>query len=428
MTLLDVPVRDVFPDPRNPRHSLGDIEALSASIRGVGLLEPVVVRPHPDKPAKWMLIAGARRHAAHLHLKEKTIRATVSDIPADEALAVMLVENLQREDISPVDEATAYQTLLGLGWTQTRIVSTTGRSKAVVSKRLRILDLPTHILVAVRTGQVTVETAYETATVLRNGDQNVKDAVLEAAMRPAEALESALTRTVEWAQHRIRFTTLEQKLRAEQAASGATELDGSPGAVRVEGYGSNVLEVDYDEHRKEPCSRFQIVGNLAPRVEWWCADGRRHLPAGDSALKGEGAWVDRQLGRPGTPHRLEADRNARRAGRVEFYQATVDGDLPVSDELVYQQAALLLIETMNSEEMRLACTLLHLPVKKSETHAGLRRVLSEKMATHPVRAVLAVALAAGEGWRIEQAEPSLERQFVRLLGYEGLPEDQQVLA
>lgn len=138
-----IPLDRIVPNPHQPRTHFdeGGLEALAASIREVGLLQPVVVRP--EEGGRHVLVAGERRWRA-------ARRAGLHEIPAvirqgEEAglLPQALVENLQREDLSPLEEAGAYQQLLeDFGWTHEEIGRQVGKSRVAVTNTLRLLQLP----------------------------------------------------------------------------------------------------------------------------------------------------------------------------------------------------------------------------------------------------------------------------------------------
>jgi len=152
----NIPIDQIRPNPQQPRQTFDDqaLESLAASIREVGLLQPIVVRPDEDG---YVLIAGERRcRAAEI--------AGLDDIPAliraediDEAtsLADALIENVQREDLSPLEEAGAYQQLLAdFGLTHEEVAGRVGKSRSAVTNTLRLLQLPTRIQGMVGRGEL----------------------------------------------------------------------------------------------------------------------------------------------------------------------------------------------------------------------------------------------------------------------------------
>ena len=145
--LLELPITAIRPNPRQPRKRFEpeSTSGLAASIRHQGVLQPVVVRPRAE--GGYELIAGERRWRAAQEAGIATLPAVVRESDDREALLLGLVENVARENLSPVEEARAYAALidefeLSLGDVAERV----GRSKPAVSNRLRLLELPEEVL------------------------------------------------------------------------------------------------------------------------------------------------------------------------------------------------------------------------------------------------------------------------------------------
>ena len=154
--LAQLPVDAVHPNPRQPRRRWDGETAtsLAESIRHQGVVQPVVVRPRGE--GGWELIAGERRWRAARDAGLKTIPAVVRHADDRDSLLLALVENVAREQLSPVEEARAYAVLLdefvlSLGDVAERV----GRSKSSVVNRLRLLDLPDDVLGMVERGEMT---------------------------------------------------------------------------------------------------------------------------------------------------------------------------------------------------------------------------------------------------------------------------------
>lgn len=145
--LLHLPVDAIQPNPRQPRRRFEPeaTAALASSLRHQGVLQPVVVRPRAE--GGYELVAGERRWRAARAAGLETLPALVRDADDRDTLLLALVENVARENLSPVEEARAYATLvdefeLSLGEVAERV----GRSKPGVSNRLRLLELPDEVL------------------------------------------------------------------------------------------------------------------------------------------------------------------------------------------------------------------------------------------------------------------------------------------
>lgn len=149
-------------DPKNRKeHDKEALQSLADSIKAEGLLQPIVVRGHPEKPARYMLIAGERRLRAHLLNKAETIAARVARhdpnaVNAAGAARKRLVENLQREDLTPIEEARGYRELaVDFRMTHAAIAALAGVSQPVVGNALRLLDLPGSVQELVQSGALT---------------------------------------------------------------------------------------------------------------------------------------------------------------------------------------------------------------------------------------------------------------------------------
>lgn len=146
-SLVDLPLAQIRPNPYQPRQDVDPValEELKASIRQAGLLQPVVVRTGKD--GGYELIAGERRLRACQALGWERIPAVKRDVDDRTALTLALIENLQRDDLSPVDEARGYDRLLAeFSLTQQDVADAVGRDRSTVANALRLLKLPEPVL------------------------------------------------------------------------------------------------------------------------------------------------------------------------------------------------------------------------------------------------------------------------------------------
>ena len=171
MTAADIPLAALAPHPGNPRgEDLGDLGELEASVREIGVLEPLVVVtaaahqaggwPDPGPGITHVVLAGHRRRAVAIAAGPGVIR---DDLAGDDALVAMLAENDdgKRKGITPLAEARAFAQLAGRGWSQRRIAVRMGCKQPHVSKRLALLKLPAEALAALEAGQITTADAAE---------------------------------------------------------------------------------------------------------------------------------------------------------------------------------------------------------------------------------------------------------------------------
>jgi ParB family transcriptional regulator, chromosome partitioning protein len=153
--VVEVPLSRVAPNPYQPRHHMddADLEELAASIREHGVLQPVLVTETLDG---YQLIAGERRVRASRIAGLERIPALVRQLADRDQLEVALVENVQRADLDPIDEALAYRQLITeFGLTQERVAQRVGKARATVANTLRLLDLHPGVQAAIGDGRIT---------------------------------------------------------------------------------------------------------------------------------------------------------------------------------------------------------------------------------------------------------------------------------
>jgi ParB family chromosome partitioning protein len=153
----NVPIADIDPGRYQPRRNFDkdEIKALADSISEQGVLQPVLLRPHPDSPGRYELIAGERRWQAAQRAGLHEIPALVRDLDDRTTLEVALVENIQRQDLSPLEEAAGYQRLIDeFGHTQEALAGVVGKSRSHVANTLRLLGLPQEVKAMVDSGEL----------------------------------------------------------------------------------------------------------------------------------------------------------------------------------------------------------------------------------------------------------------------------------
>jgi ParB family chromosome partitioning protein len=159
-SLVELAIADIRPNPYQPRRDVDQtaLAELTASIKQAGLLQPVVVRqaPRATKPS-FELIAGERRLRACQALGWEKIPAVQREVDDRTVLTLALVENLQRDDLSPVDEARGYERLIAeFSLTQQEVADAVGRDRSTVANALRLLKLPAAVLALVHDGGLSV--------------------------------------------------------------------------------------------------------------------------------------------------------------------------------------------------------------------------------------------------------------------------------
>ena len=157
-----VQVDRIEPNPEQPRLVFNQetLDELSASIREHGVLQPILVRP--IGPNTYQLIAGERRWRASKQAGLQTIPALIEEIDDDTALEISIIENLQREDISPLDEAAMYDRMVTEhGYSIRKLADKLGKDKGYVENRLRLADAPEEVRELVSLRKDTLSHAYE---------------------------------------------------------------------------------------------------------------------------------------------------------------------------------------------------------------------------------------------------------------------------
>ncbi len=155
--LKSLVISSIEPLPGNPRKHFDEaaLEELAASIATRGVIQPIIVRPKGD--GKYQLVAGERRWRAAQKARLHDIPALVRDLDEREVMALALIENLQREDLNPVEEARAYQRLSDEeGMTQAEIARMVEKSRSHVANTQRLLGLPTAVLDLVEAGKLSM--------------------------------------------------------------------------------------------------------------------------------------------------------------------------------------------------------------------------------------------------------------------------------
>ena len=177
---VTLPIEEIIPNRDQPRKQFDDeaLADLSASIAQHGVLQPLLVRPMPD--GSYQLVAGERRWRASRMAGLTEVPVVVRDMNEQEAAELALIENLQREDLNPMEEALGYQTLMETyGMTQEQAAQVVNKSRPAVANALRLLLLPPSVADLVATGALS---AGHARTVLAFEGEDARIAAAEAAV------------------------------------------------------------------------------------------------------------------------------------------------------------------------------------------------------------------------------------------------------
>lgn len=157
-TVTSAPIERIHPNPDQPRRDFREteLEELAASIRERGIIQPVIVRPHPDKPGDYQIVAGERRWRAAQRAQLHRLPVVVRAFDDRTVLEVAVIENVQRSDLNPVEEAQGYAQLIDrYGHTQDELARIVGKSRSHLANILRLLALPAEVLDMLRKGALT---------------------------------------------------------------------------------------------------------------------------------------------------------------------------------------------------------------------------------------------------------------------------------
>lgn len=152
-----VPIDLIHANPEQPRQAFrdSDLRDLAASIQTHGVIQPVLLRPHPEKPGEYQIVAGERRWRAAQLANVHDLPAIVRDLDEKDLLELAIIENIQRVDLDPIEEAQAYTQLIdAFGYTQEELSNVIGKSRSHLANTLRLLSLPEQIQAMVRAGKL----------------------------------------------------------------------------------------------------------------------------------------------------------------------------------------------------------------------------------------------------------------------------------
>lgn len=187
------------PNPYQPRRHFDEqaLEELSNSIKTHGLIQPVVVQK--DSDGSYFIIAGERRTRASIMAGVEKIPVVVSDVKEENKLEVALIENIQREDLNPIEEALAYQAIIEMGnLTQEELSLRVGKSRSTITNAIRLLQLPTEMQVALKEGKISAGHAkalLSVENILNRSDLFKEIIEKHLSVRQTESRASSIVKT-----------------------------------------------------------------------------------------------------------------------------------------------------------------------------------------------------------------------------------------
>jgi ParB/RepB/Spo0J family partition protein len=377
----------------NARKRVGDVSELAASIQANGVLQAltVVELPAEDGQQLYGLVAGERRLTAARQVGLGEVPCLVRDLDDRQRTVAMLVENLQRQDLDPLDEASGIQRLAEMGLSQREIAAELGCSQSHVSKRLSLLGLPEEVRSAVGkpadSGGITVNDALE---LTRLSDH--PDLLAEAFKR--KSFYGGVSGQVRGALEEVRREQARAEARSRLMSAGVKILKEEPyyhwwgrPEKPLLGCGSDheAIKLTVDRHQDEPCHAAAI--DRDGKVTYVCRDPKRH---GLIDAREEKQRQERQEQRE-----LAKESAAAAARRRE----TIAAVLAAANTSQVPFAARQILAGWRVDECKLACQLLGIPAVPGRFGASWTDALAEYAARNlgaATRALLALALAAGE--------------------------------
>ncbi len=285
-TIEMIPVTKIDASDDNVRTNDTDVSELAASIAWVGLIQPITVVPNGGG---YLAIAGGRRlkaaRAAHVNEIPCIVR---NDLEREEIIEISAMENLHREDLTPLEEARAYQQLVDLGRNQRDLGKRIGRSQSHISKRLALLKLPDTVRSQLERGAMTIHEATELAKLV-DMPERLQQA-LEDAKASWTSIESAVKRQLqEHGRDQRRARAIEELKKSGTKVVDINQFHAHDGAetepwtlVEDTGY-SDSLGLSAGSHYTNPCHAAYL--DYKDQPVYICTDPTRHLPDGDSSLK-----------------------------------------------------------------------------------------------------------------------------------------------
>lgn len=187
-SVVEIKINDIDPNSQQPRKIFDQerLGALADSIREHGVVQPIIVR---SEGSRYAIVAGERRWRAAKLAGLKTIPAIVKDLSSREVMEIALIENLQREDLNPVEEAEAYQKLIDeYSLTQEEVAKIVGKSRTAIANSVRLLSLPKEIKEMIVDGRLTSGHARTLITITDKEKQKIlANRIIEKGLNVREA-------------------------------------------------------------------------------------------------------------------------------------------------------------------------------------------------------------------------------------------------
>lgn len=183
-----IPIDQIDPNPNQPRQVMGDLSELMASIAEKGIIEPIVVR---QRGTRFQIVAGERRYQAAVQLGLRDVPVVIRDVDDAEVIEVALVENLQRKDLTPFEEAEAMHSLAHRhGYTHEELAKRVGKSRTAITEALALNNMPDEVRNLCRLADIASKSLL--LQIVRQGDAKKMIALVEKIAREGGATRAAV--------------------------------------------------------------------------------------------------------------------------------------------------------------------------------------------------------------------------------------------
>jgi ParB family chromosome partitioning protein len=244
--VLQISLADIHANRSQPRHHFDPkmLDDLVMSIKQHGVLQPIVVTEDPE--GGYELIAGERRTRASKLAGKETIPAIVRSATDQERLELALIENIQRHDLNPVEEARAYRQLMDeFGLTQQQVADQVGKSRPAVANTLRLLDLPDDILSALEAGDISAGKARALLSLSSEAEQHDMFQSMigkHISVREVEAAVSESKGGTKGSKRRNpNIVAIEKKLESSLGTKVRVQESGGKGKITIEFFSTEEL-------------------------------------------------------------------------------------------------------------------------------------------------------------------------------------------
>ncbi len=391
--MATLPVADLKPHPAN-RRDIGDITDLTASIKTQGVLEPLIVYPNGKG---HLILCGKRRWAAATKAALKDVPCVIREgLTESEQLQIILVENLHRKDLSPLERAQSFQELIDSGLNQKDVAERVGVSQPTVSKSLGLLALPETIATKIGTPDGIPVDSVAQLTKLKDHPKAL--AAVEKATRGRRhdidrevkrvAEEIARNEKVDQLKATAKLKSL--KLVKEHRGYGIVgpyvRLSGNPG-----GHYGEVLDIPRADHRAEPCHAAYVPEYDTPALIEVCTNRSRHTVKGASTLKVKGPAKRKRSAHEQKELDDQKARKTSSARRADFLPTVLTGKVP--RDLATKLIARAAIGDLAWEGRKAACALLGIDQPEDSSVDELLWAEAAKSDASLLRVALACVLA-----------------------------------